>query len=68
MTTWCRTVNVRDIAQLIIKNLWCTENKLSAAWFGELLSDWSKRVVSRGLMRGHKVEKSIIAHTPRLDQ
>ena len=34
---------LEKIAQLSMKNFQCTENMLSAAWFGELLSDWSKR-------------------------
>ena len=57
-TKWCRTAYVRSIAQLIMKNLYCTENMLSAAWFSELLTDWTKGLfVSKDLMRGLKLEK-----------
>ena len=52
-----------------MKNLVCTENQLSAVWFGELLTDWSKRLLGyQYLLIGHKVKKSIIAHTPTLGQ
>ena len=37
-----------DVGQLIMKNVWYTANKLSAAWFDEFLSDWSKRLFVPG--------------------
>ena len=36
------------IAELILMNLYHTENKLSGACFFELLSDWSKRFLVLG--------------------
>ena len=40
-----------------VNNIWCTENKLSVAWFDELLSDWSKRPCgSQDLVIDHKVK------------
>ena len=54
----CRAVNSGTIAQLILKNLYRTENTLSGAWFCELLSDWSKTLFeSQDLVGGHKVKK-----------
>ena len=48
-------------------HLLCSENKLSTAWFSELLSDMSKRILgSQDLVRGHSVKQSIVAHTPAL--
>ena len=41
-TNCCRAVYIVKIAQLILKNLYGTENTLSGAWFRELLFDWSK--------------------------
>ena len=60
---------LKKIAQLILKNLYCTENTLSGAWFCELLSDWSKaHFGSQDLVSGHKVKKSVLTDTPTLDQ
>ena len=51
---------LKKIAQLILKNLYRTENTLSGAWFCELLSDWSKaHFGSQDLVSGHKVKKSV---------
>ena len=37
-------------------NVWYTDNKLSEAWLGELLSDWSKRLFdSQDLVRGNEI-------------
>ena len=45
MNMWCRTVyDLRYIAQLLTKNLWCTVSNVSTARLSELLSDWSKRL------------------------
>ena len=42
-------------------NLLCSENKLSTAWFGELLSDSSKMILgSQDLVRGQSVKQSIV--------
>ena len=50
-------------------NLYRTENTLSGVWFCELLSDWSKTgFESQDLVSGHKVKKSVLTHTPTLDQ
>ena len=69
MTNCCRAVYVGKIAQLILKNLNCTENTLSGAWFCELLSDWSKTLFgSQDLVSGHKIKKSVLTHTPTLGQ
>ena len=69
-TTNCfRAVYVGKIAQLILKNLYRTENTLSGAWFCELLSDWSKMFFgSQDFVSGHKVKKSVLTHTPTLGQ
>ena len=65
----CRAVYFGKIAQLILKNLYRTENTLSRAWGCELLSDWSKtRFGSQDLVSGHKVKKSVLTHTPMLGQ
>ena len=54
MTNCCRAVYVGKIAQLILKNLYCTDKTLSVTWFGELLSDWSKTLFgSQDIVRGH---------------
>ena len=37
--TCFRTVYAKKNALLFVKNLWCTENTLPAAWFSELLSE-----------------------------
>ena len=42
MNMWCRAIYLKYIAQLLIKNLWCTVSKVSTARFTELISDWSK--------------------------
>ena len=56
-TNWCRAVYVGKHAQLILKNLYRTENTLSGAGFCELLSDWSKTLFgSHDLVSGHKVK------------
>ena len=48
-------------------SLLCSENKLSTAWFGELLSDRSKRILgSQDHVSGHSVKQSIVLHTPSL--
>ena len=53
----CRAVYVEKLAQLILKNLYHTENTLSGAWFCEKLSDWSKTLFgSQDLVSGHKVK------------
>ena len=53
MNMWCRAVYLRCIAQLLTKNLWCTVRKVSTAWFGELISDWSEQPFgSQVLARG----------------
>ena len=45
------------IAQLILKNLYCTENTLSGTWFCELLSDLSKTCFGfQDHVSGHKVK------------
>ena len=55
-TNRCRVVYVGKIAQLILKNLYRTENTLSEEWFCELLSDWSKMLFeSQDLVSGLKV-------------
>ena len=65
----CRAVYFGKIAQLILKNLYRTENTLSRAWGCELLSDWSKTLFgSQDLVSGHKVKKSVLTHTPTLNQ
>ena len=56
-------------AQLILKNLYRTENTLSGARLCGLLFDWSKTLFgSQHLVSGHKVKKSVLTHTPTLDQ
>ena len=62
-TNGCRAVYVGKIAQLILKNLYRTENMLSGAWFCKLLSDWSKKLLgSQDLVSGHEVKKSVLTH------
>ena len=69
MTNCFRAVYVGKIAELILKNLYGTENMLSVAWFCELLSDWSKTFYgSQDLVSDHKFKKSILTHTPTLGQ
>ena len=52
-TNCCSAVHVEKL-----KNLYCTEDTLSGAWFCELLSDWSKTLFgSQDLVSGHKVKK-----------
>ena len=52
------------MAQLMMKNLLCTENKLSAQWLSELLSNWSKKLLgSLDLVRGHKVKRHSSLHS-----
>ena len=69
MVNCCRAVHFVKIAQLILKNLYRTENALSRAWGCELLSDWSKtHFGSQDLVSGHKVKKSVLTHTPTLGQ
>ena len=66
-TNCCRAVYVGKIAQLILKNLYRTENTLSGACFCELLSDWSKTLFgSQNLVSGLKVKKSLLNLTPTL--
>ena len=56
-------------AQLILKNLYRTENTLSGACFCDLLFDWLKTIfVSQHRVSGHKVKKSVLTHTPTLGQ
>ena len=69
MTNGCRAVYVGKLAQLILKNLYRTENMLSGAWFCVLLSDLSKTLFgTQDLVIGHKVKKSVLTHTPTLGQ
>ena len=64
-----RAVYVGKIAQLILMNLYRTENTLSGASFCELLSDWSKMLFgSQDFVSGHTVKKSVLNHTPMLGQ
>ena len=68
-TNCCRAVYVGKIAQLILKNIYCTENWSSGARFCELLSDWSKMLFgSQDLVSGYKVKKSVLTHTQTLGQ
>ena len=68
-TNCCRAVYVGKIAQLILKNLYRTENALFLAWFCELLSDWSKTLFgSQDLVSGHNVGKSVFTHTTMICQ
>ena len=39
-----------------MKNVWYTDDKLSVAWLGELLSDWSKRLFDT---KDHVIENKI---------
>ena len=69
MANCCRAVYVGNIVQLILKNLYRTENTLSGAWFCQLLSDWSKTLFgSQDLVSCHKIKKSLLTHTPTLGQ
>ena len=62
-------VYVGTIKQLILKNLYRTENTLPGAWFCELLSDWSKSLFgSHDPVSGHNIKRSVLAHTPTLGQ
>ena len=57
------------LAKLVMKNFLFTKNKLSAAFFDEFWSDWSKKLLgSKDFVRGHKVQTSIIACTQTLGQ
>ena len=65
----CRAVYFGKIAQLILKNLYRTEDTLSSAWGCELLSDCLKTLFgSQDLVSGHRVKKSVLTHTPTLGQ
>ena len=62
-TYCCKAVGLYTgkIAQLIVKNLYRTENTLSEAWFCKLLTDWSKtHFGSQDLVSGQKVKKSAL--------
>ena len=53
-TNCCRAAYVAKIVQLILKNLYYTENTLSGAWLCELLRDWAKTLfLSPDFVRGH---------------